>query len=190
MSFKLNYSYHLRISYKEDINPCSKLKSVDDLSTKLRKLMTICRKNLYHTQKLQKQAHDKVVKSKNYTPADKVWLNIEHIMTKQNRKLEAKFFNLFRVLHLVGNKVYKLELPKKKRMHDVLYMSLLEHNTTRKGQVNEITSQLNFETDDKGEKYKVEGIQNNAVYARELGDHLPGLYYLVLQKDYLEEENT
>ena len=35
MSFELNFGYHLRMSYKEDIDPCSKNK-----------------KNLYHTQKL------------------------------------------------------------------------------------------------------------------------------------------
>ena len=44
--------------------------------------MTICRKNLYHTQKLQKQAHNKGVKPKSYTFSDKVWLNSKYIKTK------------------------------------------------------------------------------------------------------------
>lgn len=39
-------------------------------------------------------------------------------------------------------------------------------------------------------EYKVETIQDSAVYARELVDSLLRLYYLILQKNYLEEENT
>ena len=33
--FKLNFGYHLHISYKENIDSCSKSKIVDELSTKL-----------------------------------------------------------------------------------------------------------------------------------------------------------
>ena len=74
--------------------------------------MTVCRKNIYHAQKLQKQAYNKGVKHKSYALGDKVWLNGKYIKTKQNRKLEAKFFGPFQVLHLVGQQAYKLKLPK------------------------------------------------------------------------------
>ena len=57
--------------------------------------MTVWQKNLYHTQKLQKQAYDKDVKPNSYTFGDKLWLKSKYIKTKQNRKLEAKFFRLF-----------------------------------------------------------------------------------------------
>ena len=73
------------MSYKEDIDPCFKSKSVDKLLTKLQELMTVSRKNLHHTQKLQKQAHDKAVKPRSYAPSDKVWLNRKYLKTKQNR---------------------------------------------------------------------------------------------------------
>ena len=59
-------------------------------------------------------------------------------------------------------------------------MSLLEHNTTRKGQVDETTTQFEFEVGDNGNEYKVEVIWDIAVYARKSEGHLPGLYYLVL----------
>ena len=40
-------------------------------------------------------------------------------------------------------------------------------------------------------EYKVEAIWDSTVYARESkSGHLPGLYYLVSWKGYLEEENT
>lgn len=54
--FELNCGYYFRISYKKDIDPCSHSKTVNKLSTKLKKLIIVYQKNLYHTQKLQKQA--------------------------------------------------------------------------------------------------------------------------------------
>ena len=75
--------------------------------------MIVCRENLHHAQEIQKQAHDKEVKSRSYAPGKKVWLNNKYIKTMRNWKLEAKFFGLFRVLHLVEKKTYKLELSKK-----------------------------------------------------------------------------
>ena len=97
--------------------------------------MTICQKNLYHIQKLQKRAHNKGVKPKSHTSGDKVWLNSKYLKTKQNRKLEAKFFGPFRVLYPVGKQVYKLELPRKWKIHDIFHVLLLEQDTTRKERV-------------------------------------------------------
>ena len=64
--------------------------------------MTVYRKNLYHTHELQKQAHNKPVKYKSYVSGNQVWLNSKYIKSKQNCKLEAKFFKPFWVLHSVG----------------------------------------------------------------------------------------
>lgn len=55
MPFELNYSYHSRVFYKEDVDPCSKSKSANKLSTELKELMTVCQENLYYAQKLQKE---------------------------------------------------------------------------------------------------------------------------------------
>ena len=60
--FKLNYGCYSWMSYKEKVDSHFKFKSADKLSTDLRELMIICQKTLYHTQKLQKQAHNKRVK--------------------------------------------------------------------------------------------------------------------------------
>ena len=51
--FKLNCEYDLWMSYKDDIDPCSKSRSADKLSAKLRELMIICQKNLHHAQEFQ-----------------------------------------------------------------------------------------------------------------------------------------
>ena len=111
--FELNCDYHPRISYKEDIDFRSKSKSANELSIELWEIMIVCRENLYHAQKFQKQAHDKTIKPKRYASDNKVWLNSKYIKTKRNQKLEAKFFGPFQVLHPVGNQAYKLKLLKK-----------------------------------------------------------------------------
>ena len=111
--FKFNCKYHPRVFYEEDLDPCSKSKTVEKLSFELQNFMAICQQNLYYAQELQKRVHDKGVKPQSYAPSDKVWLNCKHLKTKRNCKLEAQFLGLFRVLHLIGKQVYKLELPKK-----------------------------------------------------------------------------
>ena len=100
--FKLNCGYHPWVFYKEDINPCSKSRTAKKLSSKLWELITVCQQNLYHTQKLQKRAHNKGIKLRSYASSDKVWLSSKHLKTKRNCKLEAKFLGPFRVLHPVG----------------------------------------------------------------------------------------
>ena len=88
--------------------------------------MDICQQNLLHAQKLQKRAYNKGVKPWSYSPGEKIWLNSKYIKTKQNRKLEAKFFDLFRILHPVRKQAYTLDLPIKGKIYDVFHVSLLE----------------------------------------------------------------
>ena len=155
--FELNGDFHPRVSYQEDVNPRSKSKTTDQLGTELDTLMSMCRENLQHAQELQKRYHNKHAKPRSYALDDKVWLNSQYIKTKQNRRLEFKFFRPFRVLHPVENQAYKLELPKRQRIHNIIHVSLLEKVTTRKRRVEKKTSQLEFE-DDESEEYKVEAI--------------------------------
>ena len=175
MPFELNCGYHPRMLYEEEVDPHSQSKSADELSAELKELMIVYQENLYHAQKLQKQAHDKGVKPWSYAPDKKVWLNSKYIKTKRNQKLEAKFFGPFRVLHPVGKQAYKLELPKKWRIYDVFHVSLLEQDITRKGRVHEENVEELDAGDNSGE-CKVEAICDSAVYARESeSGHLPGL---------------
>ena len=96
------------------------------------------------------------------------------------------------MLYPVGKQAYKLELPKKWRIHDVFHVSLLEQNTTKKEGVNDTQLDFEFEAvDNKDKEYEIDGIWDSAVYAKESAiGQLPGLYYLVLWKGYPEEENT
>ena len=93
--FELNCGFHLKVPYKEDVDSYSKLKTADQLPTKLHNLMSIYRKNLQHAQDLQKRYHNKYAKRGSYAPGDKVWLNSKYIKTKRKCKVEFKFFGPF-----------------------------------------------------------------------------------------------
>ena len=164
--FELNCGYHPRIFYKEDVEPRSKSKSANELSAKLRKLIIVCQENLDHAQELPKRGYNKGIKPKSYAPDDKVWLNSKYIKTKRN------------------------QLPRKWRIYDVFHVSLLEQDITRKRRVDE-NNATELDAGNDSSDYGVEVIRDSAVYARESkSGHLPGLYYLVSWKGYLEEENT
>lgn len=128
------------------------------------------------------------MKPKSYASGDKIWLNSNYIKTKQNKKLETKFFRPFWVLHPVGKQAYKQELPKRRRIYKVFHVSLLEQNTTKKGRVHKNATELDIGSNNK--EYKVEAIWDSGVYANKLADdHLPGLYYPVFWNGYSEEQN-
>ena len=50
--FELNCGFYSRIFYEEDVDLCSKLKTEHHLAIKLQTLISVCRKNLHHFQKL------------------------------------------------------------------------------------------------------------------------------------------
>lgn len=70
---------------------------------------------------------------------------------------KAKFFGSFWVLNTVSKQAYKLKFPKKWRIYNVFYELLLKQDTIRKKQVDENTTQLEFELN-KNKKYKFKGI--------------------------------
>ena len=145
---------------------------------KLGELITIYYENLYHTQKLQTQIHNKSVKPKSYALDNKIWLNTKYLKTKQNRKLKVKFFGSFWVIYPVGKEVYKLKLLKKWRIHNVFHMLLLEQDIIKKKRVDNKVTKLDFKASNSKE-YKVEAIRDSAVYTKELRDYLSGFYYLI-----------
>ena len=57
-------------------------------------------------------------------------------------------------------------------------LSLLEQETTRKGQINKDVIELDAGNNE-NRKYKVKAICDSAVYARESKGYLPELYYFI-----------
>lgn len=71
-------------------------------------------------------------------------------------------------------------------------MSLLKQDTIRKGWVNkllEFKPEREFDVRD-NKKYEIEAICDSKVYAKEAIGQLPGLYYLISWKGYIEEKST
>ena len=93
--FELNCGFYSRVFVEDDVDPRSRSCSANELAKELRELIDICQQNLLHAQELQKRAYDKGIKPQSYAPGEKVWLNNKYIKTKQNQKLEAKFFGPF-----------------------------------------------------------------------------------------------
>ena len=52
---------------------------------------------------------------------------------QQNCKLETKLLSPFWVLYPIGKQAYKLKLPKKWKIYDIFYLSLLDQDITKKG---------------------------------------------------------
>ena len=189
--FELNCDFYPQVFFEDDVNPCSRSRSANKLANELRELINICQQNLLHAQKLQKRAHDKSVKPQSYVSGEKIWLNRKCIKTKQNQKLEAKLFGLFQILYLVGKQAYKFDLFTKWKIYDVFYVSLLEQDITRRGQINKLFPEPEPEFDvGNNKEYEVEAIIDSAVYAKEAKRHLLGLYYLVSWKGYPKAEST
>ena len=156
-SFELNCGYYSCIFFEENTNFFSLSKIADELSIELQNLMTVYQENFHHVQEFQKQFHNKGVKPKSYASDNKVWLNTKYIKTKQNWKLEAKFFRAIQVLYPVGKQAYKLKLSKQWKINNIFYMSLLEQDITKKELVDEKITKLEFESGNSKE-YKIEAI--------------------------------
>ncbi len=166
--FKLNCSYHPKVSFEEDVDHRLRSRSANELAEELRQLMEVCYHNLFHAQELLKRAHDNGVKSCSYAPDAKIWLNSKYIKTKRNKKLESKFFGPFRVLHAVRKQAYKLELSTKWKIHNVFYVLLPKKNATRKGQEDkallEPEKDVEFDVENNKE-YEVKAIIDSSVYS-------------------------
>ena len=70
--FELNFGYHRKVFFEEDIDPHMKSCSTNKLAEELRELIKVCCQNLLHAQELQKRAYDKRVKNCSYAPDKKV----------------------------------------------------------------------------------------------------------------------
>lgn len=100
--FELNYGYHPRVSYEDELDPRSRSKVAGAEVLELKELLYECKVNLQKAQDSQARYHNKSVKERVYTPGEKVWISSQHIKTKRNKKLEHKFFESFDIIEAVG----------------------------------------------------------------------------------------
>ena len=89
---ELNCGYHPRFFYEKDLDPHSKSKTAEELSYKLRELMTVYQQNLHHVQELHKRGHNRGVKPQSYAPDEKVWLSSNYLKTKSQDRSQVFWF--------------------------------------------------------------------------------------------------
>ncbi len=70
--FELNCGCYPRVFFKEDVDPCSRFRSTNELAKELRKLMEVCCQSFLYVQELQKRTYDNGIKSRSYAPGKKV----------------------------------------------------------------------------------------------------------------------
>lgn len=124
--------------------------------------MLICQQNLLHAQKLPKEAYNKGVKPCNYAQDKKLWFNCKYIKIKQNQNLEIKFFEPFQVFHPMSNLAYKFDLPTKRKIYNIFYISLLKQNQQKMGESTSFWNESSMQGKDK--QYKFEIIKDSNSY--------------------------
>ena len=198
--FMAMQGYSPRMSFEEHADPKAKSKSGQEHAKDLEELMKVLKDNLKNAQEQQAKYHDKRHVFKQYKLGDYVWLNGKNIRTKRNKKLEWKAFGPFKIIKVIGEKnpqAYRLELPKRWRIHNVFHVSLREDATPNKGgESTQPTYQagvIPIEEDGEltEEVFEVEAFLDSQVFkAGKVPDkpyNEPGLYYLVSWEDYEEK---
>ena len=124
--FEVMIDYFSRITFEKPFDSRVKSIFVKTHAKHLNNLIKMCKKVLLTTQKHQKTFVDKHSKFIQFAIKDYVWLRGKNIKTKRNRKLKWKTFEFFEILKKHNNQIYKLNLFKRWRIHNVFHVSLLK----------------------------------------------------------------
>ena len=199
--FEVMLGYSPRMFFEETWDKKAKSKSAKEHAEHLAELLRVLKGNLLAAQTQQAMYKDEHTKPMSYKVGDYVNLNGKNIKTKRNKKLEWKFFGPFKILECIGDQAYRLDLPKRWRIHNVFHVSLLEgFNANRGGsaqtpqpsepsyRAEDIELDEDMEVEATEEFYEVEAIKDSKIFkAGEVPDKPfsePGLYYLVEWEDY------
>jgi len=189
--FFLNYGQHPRTPVLSAlrINMNSANATAEEMLEQLYESLEVAIKNITDAQTNQAKYANQHRRVVTFQVGDQVMLSTDDIKPKDQRakKLLAKWIGPFKVIAIVNNVSYRIELPKTMRIHNVFHVSKLK--AYRDGNVL-FPSRPNPkprpppEVNELGEElYEVEALVNRRVTR--------GIeYYLVLWKGYDEHEKT
>ena len=196
--FEAMQGYTPRMSFEDPANLKAKSKSANKHAKELAELMNVLKTNLAYAQEQQAKYKDARTKAQKFKVGSYVNVNGKNIRTKRNKKLEWKSFGPFKVLKEIGDQAYRIDIPKRWRIHNVFHVSLLEEVKAKRGerapleptyQPDDIDIEEDETTD---EVYDVEAIEDSKIFKEgqvpEKPYSEPGLYYLIRWEDY--EERT
>ena len=197
--FEAMQGYTPRMSFEDPANFKAKSKSANEHARYLAELLNVLKTNLAHAQEQQAKYKDARTKtSVEFQVGSYVNLNAKNIRTKRNKKLEWKSFGPFKVLETIGDQAYRIDIPKRWRIHNVFHVSLLEEVKAKRGERAPLEptyqpKDIDIEEDETTEEvYDVEAIEDSKIFKEgqvpEKPYSEPGLYYLIRWEDY--EERT
>ena len=190
--FEANLGYRPRMSWDEEIDPRKRSKCAVEEAKHLTNLIRQCRENIAEAQLTQVRYYDRMHQERLYKLGKKVWLNGKYINTKRARKLEQKMFGPFSITKIVGKHAYELELPSRWRIHPVFHVSLLEKDSSKRGEyAKENDIELDPGEDEDHQEYIVDKIVDSVYFEGDATNDLPeGLHYNIHWKGFPVSEDT
>ncbi len=127
--------------------------------------------------------HDKKHSVKTYFINQLIWLNVKNIWIKKSfKKLEARKYELYRILEWLSRQVYRLKLSSKTCIHLIFNVSLLKSFCSKEKKSNEsLMKDLELEKE-VHDSWKINDILNSCIQNDQL-------QYLLSWKNFEASEN-
>ena len=114
--------YSSRMFFEKNWNKKIKSKFAKKQIEHLIELFRILKNNLFATQTQQIMYKNEHTKFMSYKIENYVNLNDKNIKIKRNKKLKWKFFESFKIFEYIENQIYRLNLFKRWRIHNVFHV--------------------------------------------------------------------
>ena len=195
-SFKIMQNYISKMSFEKLTKFKIKSKFVKKHVENFVKLFKIFKINLIHAQKQQiKYKNAKTKNVKNIFKVDNyVNVNDKNIRIKCNKKFEWKFFDSFKIFNEIETQIYRINISKRWRIHNVFHVSLFEKMKFKKEK--RISLQSTYQSKDIAideneitkKIYDVEKIENNKIFKEDQISNKSynesNFYYFIRWKNY------
>ena len=193
-SFEIMQKYISRMSFENFANFKIKFKSVNEHVKELTELLNVLKTNLIHAQKQQIKYKNVKIKKANFKIENYVNVNDKNIRIKRNKKLEWKFFESFKIFDTIENQVYRINIFKRWRIHNVFHVSLLKKVKVKREEKISLkftyqSENIDIEKDETTEEiYDVEAIKNSKIFKKnqisKKSYSESNLYYFIRWKNY------